>query len=54
MYERYQNLYVTDWEQTRPTVDSPLIPIVIDLTLELNDISFFERQFVLVFGFEVI
>lgn len=54
MRERHQDIHVVDGEEARLAVDHALVPVVIDLVGQGDDVALFEAQLAFVLGFEVV
>lgn len=54
MRERHQDIHVVDGEEARLAVDHALVPVVVDLVGQGDDVALFEAQFALVLGLEVV
>lgn len=54
MGQRHQDVHVVDGEEARVAVQHPLVPVVIDLVGQRDDIALFEAQLTLVLGVEVV
>lgn len=54
MRERHQNINIVDGEEARLAVDHALVPVVVDLIGQGDDIALFEAQLAFVLWFEVV
>jgi len=54
MRERHQDIHVADGEEARLTVDHALVPVVIDLIGQGDDVGLFEAQLAFVLWFKVV
>lgn len=54
MRERHQDIYVVDGEEAWLAVDHALVPVVVDLVGQGDDVALFEAQLTFVLGFEVV
>lgn len=54
MGEGHQDIHVVDGEEARLAVDHPLVPVVVDLVGEGDDVALFEAQLALVLGLKVV
>lgn len=54
MRERHQDVYVVDGEEARLAVDHALVPVVVDLVGQGDDVALFEAQLTFVLRFEVV
>lgn len=54
MREGHQDIHVVDGEEARLAVDHPLVPVVVDLVGEGDDVALFEAQLALVLGLKVV
>lgn len=52
--KRHQDVHVVDWEEARVAVQHPLVPVVVDLVGQRDDIALLEAQLTLVLGVEVV
>lgn len=52
--EGHQDIHVVDGEEARLAVDHPLVPVVVDLVGEGDDVTLFEAQLAVVLGFKVV
>lgn len=52
--QRHQDVHVVDGEEARVAVQHPLVPVVIDLVGQRDDIALLEAQLTLVLGVEVV
>lgn len=50
----HQDIHVVDGEESRAAVDHALVPVVVDLVGESDDVPLLEAQLALVLGVEVI
>ena len=54
MGERHQDIDVVDGEEARLAIDHALVPVVIDLIGQGDDVALFEAQLALVLWFKVV
>lgn len=54
MRERHQDIHVVDGEEARLTVDHALVPVVVDLIGQGDDVALFEAQLAFVLRFKVV
>lgn len=54
MRERHQDIHVVDGEEARLAVDHALVPVVVDLVGQGDDVTLFEAQLAFVLWFKVV
>lgn len=54
MGQSNQNFYIVDGEKARLAMKHPLIPVLVNLISECDDIALFKTQFPFIFRFKVI
>lgn len=54
MRERHQDIHVVDGEEARLAVDHALVPVVVDLIGQGDDVTLFEAQLAFVFWLKVV
>lgn len=54
MRKGHQDIHVVDGEEARLAVDHALVPVVVDLVGEGDDVALFEAQLALVLGLKVV
>lgn len=54
MRERHQDIHVVDGEEARLAIDHALVPVVVDLVGQGDDVALFEAQLAFVLWFKVV
>lgn len=54
MRERHQDIHVVDGEEARLAVDHALVPVVVDLIGQGDDVALFEAELTLVLWLKVV
>lgn len=52
--QRHQDVHIVDGEEARVAVQHPLVPVVVDLVGQRDDIALLEAQLALVLGVKVV